>query len=146
MKKNNLLNILVFSAIVVSVFFVMKQTIFAADSTPQQDALKYLQVGSNSAGFTEPPEDPRKIAVKVINIFLGLVGSIFVYLIVYSGYLLLNSRGESDKVEKAKKTIFGAMAGLVVILLAYSITNFVGTKSQEIINNDGSGPQMYEPK
>lgn len=114
--------------------------------TSKADALKYLKAGSASAGYTEPPEDPRVIAARVVQIFLGIVGSIFVYLFVYSGYTLLSSQGEEDKISTARKTMTGAVVGLFIILLAFGITYFVGKAGQEITEVNGpQTPEKYTP-
>lgn len=62
---------------------------------------------------------------RVINIFLSVVGIILVVLLVYGGYLWMTARGEEDRVKEAKSTIRNAVIGLVIILLAYSISSFV---------------------
>ena len=71
---------------------------------------------------------------RVIKIFLSLLGTMAIFLFVYSGYLLITSHGESEKVTKARKIMTGAVIGMLLILLSFSITNFVGNKLQENIN------------
>lgn len=140
--------ILILFVCVVSVFnpLTVRAEKIVDDTAPQDKALEYLKAGSKSAGFDEETKDPRLVAVEVIKIVLGLLGSIFVFLFVYSGFLLLTSSGEEEKITKARKTMFGAVSGLAVILLAYSITNLIGKKSQEIIGSgDVATPQKYNP-
>lgn len=64
----------------------------------------------------------------VINIFLSVIGVILVVLMVYGGYLWMTARGDDDRVKQAKQTIQNAIIGLVIILLAYSISSFVVNK------------------
>ena len=45
--------------------------------------------------------------------------------IVFGGFRFAVSQGDSGKVKKAKDTIMYAVIGLVVVLLAFAITNFV---------------------
>lgn len=61
----------------------------------------------------------------VIKAFLGLLGIIFVGLIVYAGYNWMTASGESEKIETAQKTIKRAIIGLIITISAYSITYFV---------------------
>lgn len=69
--------------------------------------------------------DPRTIAVRIINIGLGVIGIVLVALILYAGFIWMTSAGEPDKVGKAKKILINAVIGLVIILSAWAITRFV---------------------
>ena len=69
--------------------------------------------------------DPRNTIVSIINISLGLVSAVCTGLIVYAGYLWMTAGGNDEQVGKAKKIITGSIIGLIIILLAYSISNFV---------------------
>jgi len=61
---------------------------------------------------------------EVINIFLGLIGVIFVGFMVYSGYQWMTAGGEEEKVTKATARIKNSAIALAIILLA-----FVGTRT-----------------
>ncbi|MDP2708800.1 MAG: hypothetical protein Q8O93_01995 [bacterium] len=61
----------------------------------------------------------------VISAFLGLLGIIFLILIIYAGYNWMTAQGDEDKVTKAKDTLARAIIGLIIIIAAYSITYFV---------------------
>lgn len=61
----------------------------------------------------------------VISAFLGLLGIIFIVLIIYAGYNWMTAGGEEEKVSKAKDTLTRAVIGLIIIIAAYSITYFV---------------------
>lgn len=60
-----------------------------------------------------------------INVFLSVLGIIFVVLIVYAGFLYMTAGGDDDGVKKAKKLLSQAIIGLVIIVAAYAISNFV---------------------
>lgn len=60
-----------------------------------------------------------------IQVFLGLLGIIFLVLVLYAGFLWMTAAGESDKTDKAKKLLTQAIVGLVIILAAYAISGFV---------------------
>jgi len=62
---------------------------------------------------------------KIIRTILGLLGIIFVVLMVYAGFLWMTARGESDPVDKAKSIIQQSIIGVIIIFLAYAITGFV---------------------
>lgn len=69
--------------------------------------------------------DPRVIATQIINIALGLLGTIMVVLILYGGFLYMTSGGEAKKVESAKKVLTNSIIGAVIILSAWAIASFV---------------------
>jgi amino acid transporter len=60
-----------------------------------------------------------------IQAFLGLLGMIFLVLILYAGYMWMIARGEEEKVEKAKDTLTRAVIGLIIVVGAYAISYFV---------------------
>jgi len=89
-----------------------------------------IEAGAKTGGLGEPVA-PQMMFVNVIKIALGLFGSVFLALIVYGGFLYINSRGEEETAKKAQKIITGAIIGLAIVLLSYSITLFVGTKTTD---------------
>lgn len=60
-----------------------------------------------------------------ISAFLGLLGIIFIVLIIYAGYNWMTAGGDEEKVTLAKQTLARAVIGLIIIIAAYSITYFV---------------------
>ena len=64
---------------------------------------------------------------ELIGVILGFVGVIFLILIIYAGITIMTANGNKTKVEDARKTITGAVIGLIVILSAYAITAFMGS-------------------
>ena len=90
-----------------------------------QDPLVNLQntgIGGNpqDAGTTLP-----QFIGNIIRVLLGLLGIIFVVLMVYAGFLWMTARGDSKSVDKAKDIIKQAIIGLIITMLAYAITGFV---------------------
>ncbi|OGL72294.1 hypothetical protein A3D69_03800 [Candidatus Uhrbacteria bacterium RIFCSPHIGHO2_02_FULL_54_11] len=61
----------------------------------------------------------------IINVILGLLGIVFVVLVIYSGIQYMLSRGESKKVEEATGNIRTAIIGLIITVAAYAISNYV---------------------
>ena len=61
----------------------------------------------------------------LISAILGVLGIIAVILILYGGFIWMTAVGNEDKVDKAKKLIFAGIIGLVIILSAYAIAQFV---------------------
>ncbi|MFH1170965.1 MAG: pilin [bacterium] len=74
--------------------------------------------------------DLKATVINVINWVLGLLGIIAVIMILVGGFQWMTAAGNEEKVEKAKKIISAAIVGLIIILLAWAIVNFViGTTS-----------------
>lgn len=67
---------------------------------------------------------PELIGV-IISLVLSLLGIVFFILIFGAGLKWMTAQGNSEKIDSAKNTIQGAAIGLVIILAAYAITNFV---------------------
>jgi len=61
----------------------------------------------------------------IIKAVLGMVGILFFLIIVYAGLTWMIARGNTEKVDKSKDMIEGAVIGLIIILAAYAITKFV---------------------
>ena len=61
----------------------------------------------------------------VSNIFTFVAGSIAVIMIVVGGVRYTTSGGDEKNVKAAKNTILYSIVGLVVVMLAYAIVNFV---------------------
>lgn len=61
----------------------------------------------------------------VIQAVLGLLGIIFLILIIYAGFNWMTAAGEEEKVTKAKETLNRAIIGLIITIGAYAISDFV---------------------
>lgn len=78
----------------------------------------------NSSPFEENFTIGAAVAT-IVKAFLGLLGIIFIFLMVLAGYHWMTAAGDEQKVTKAKDTLRTAIIGLVIIVAAYSITYFV---------------------
>lgn len=83
-----------------------------------------LCVGQQAYGPGEPLS-PVTIVANIINVFLGLLGILFVVLLLYGGFLWMTARGDSKQVDKAKDLIKEAVIGLTIILSAWAVSYFV---------------------
>lgn len=62
----------------------------------------------------------------IINFGLIASGVVAVIFIIIAGAKMVTSGGDQKKVDGARKTMTWAIIGLVVILLAFAIVNFLG--------------------
>lgn len=91
-------------------------------------------------GLTQ--NDPRAIVGRIINVVLGVLGTIATVLIFYAGFLWMTAGGEEEQVTKAKTVLYSSIIGLVIILSAYAISTFVVRQIYSATSgvNYGSGP------
>jgi len=66
----------------------------------------------------------------IIQAFLSLFGIIFMILIIFGGYKWMMAAGREEEVKKAKDIIRAAVIGLVIVVMAYSISYFVASNIQ----------------
>jgi hypothetical protein len=61
----------------------------------------------------------------IIAVFLGLLGVIFVILMIYAGYNWMTAAGNVEKVTKAKDTMRAAILGVIITAAVYAIWFFL---------------------
>ena len=92
------------------------------------DVLRGGQEEAFTTGAGYEPADKltlSQIVGTVIQAFLGLLGVIFVVLMIYAGYNWMMAQGEEEKVVKAKDTLKRAIIGLAITVGGYAITYWV---------------------
>ncbi|HBU27755.1 TPA: hypothetical protein DEB00_01405 [Candidatus Uhrbacteria bacterium] len=70
-------------------------------------------------------QDPRIIIANVIRVILGFLGIVAVGIIMYGGFVLMTGSDREGVVAKAQSIIVNGVVGLVIILSAFAITQFV---------------------
>jgi len=63
----------------------------------------------------------------VIKPVLGLLGLLFLVLMVYAGTMWMTAMGNEKRVAKAKDIMIAALIGAVIVVAAYTLTNFLFT-------------------
>lgn len=86
----------------------------------QQEGLNTV---GEAAGLSQA--DLLTIIGNIINVFLGLLGVVFLILTIYAGFLWMTSAGNEELVGKAKNILKSAIIGLIICLAAYAITTFI---------------------
>ena len=82
--------------------------------------------GVGTGGYSTVGE--TTLAAKVgtgISGLLGLVGTIFLVLVIYGGFTWMLAQGKEEKITKAKTIIIDASIGLGITLAAYIITRTI---------------------
>jgi hypothetical protein len=67
------------------------------------------------------------LMVRVSQIILGLTGSLSLLAFVYGGTLFLISSGNKEMVEKGKNTIIGAVIGIFIVFMSYTLIGYIFT-------------------
>ncbi|OGH62287.1 MAG: hypothetical protein A2848_01060 [Candidatus Magasanikbacteria bacterium RIFCSPHIGHO2_01_FULL_50_8] len=63
----------------------------------------------------------------VISVALSLIGFVFLGLALYAGYKWMTAQGNTKDVDTARDTLINATIGIILIVAAYAITNFIFT-------------------
>ena len=79
-------------------------------------------IDQNTAGIPSASSFSIKNILNAVYLWAGIIA---VIVIVIAGFFYVFSRGEAQQVTRAKNAILGAVIGLVVIILAFAITNIV---------------------
>ncbi|MCX6739856.1 MAG: pilin [Candidatus Parcubacteria bacterium] len=109
------------------------------DSTPISSGVQ--KFGSAAFG-SEQPTNIFSLIAKVINAALGILGIVFVILMIYGGYTWMTAMGTEEKIKKAKAVITQAVIGLVIIISAYAISSYVLNALYYASQGDGGTPQQ----
>jgi hypothetical protein len=81
-----------------------------------------------SAGTTDPITGPNGILKKVSLVLATVAGITAVVIIIVGGFQIVTSAGDASKVASGRKSILGAIIGLIIVVLAESIVLFVVNK------------------
>jgi len=81
--------------------------------------------GQTATGLGLSQNDLKRTLGNVIKTVLGFMGIIAVGLVIYGGIVWMTAAGDDGKIEDAKKIIYSAVLGLIIILFSYAITTFV---------------------
>lgn len=85
-----------------------------------------LKESAQEAGLNTTGGLPQ-ILGNIIGAFLGILGTVFLVIIIIAGIRWMTSSGNEEQVTKSKNMIIAAFLGIVVIFLSYAIVKFLGT-------------------
>ncbi|MCX6797946.1 MAG: pilin [Candidatus Falkowbacteria bacterium] len=111
----NLLSLAIVMFLILPVFAFVRSASAVIDPGTQEIAQE-IQLGS---------DDPRLIVARIINTAMLFLGIIAVVLILIAGFKWMTAGGNEDKVSEAKKLMGAGIIGLVIILAAWGIAQFV---------------------
>jgi type IV secretory pathway VirB2 component (pilin) len=120
------MNKLTIKKIAAGILTVMVLSIFAL---PAVVSAQDLDLGlENAAGIGLGDKDLKDSINSIIQIILSFLGILAVIIILWGGFIWMTAAGDDTKVGKAKSLIISGIVGIVIILSAYIIANFVITQ------------------
>jgi len=118
---------------------------FASVAAPALAVDSSLQAGLKSAAPPELQAGETNLPVLIGNIIgslMAIVGALLFVYLLYGGFTYMTAGGDETKVKNAVAIIRNTVIGIVIIVLAYAISNFVvGTLS----NATKAAPQGAAP-
>ena len=97
-----------------------------------------LDATAGAAGLPSGVDLPTVLG-NVIGTALSMISVLFFGLMLYGGIMWMTARGKSENTQKALDTIIAAIIGVVIVLAAYAITNFVFSNVQSGAGGAGGG-------
>jgi hypothetical protein len=83
------------------------------------------KIDPSSIGINNPTKDANAALAGVLGTVYAWAGIVCIIIIVIAGYYYTTSSGDSAGVTRAKQAIIGAVVGLIVIMMAFVVTQFV---------------------
>lgn len=124
------------SLVALTIFLFIPFIVFAAPNVSAPDpcdgkvglqaATCRSKYAGTDAGFRTDGEYTLIGAIgTIVQGLLGLLGVLFLILIIWGGYQWMVAGGEEEKVTHAKSTLTNAIIGLAVVLGAWAIYSFI---------------------
>lgn len=114
--------------------FTLPHAVCAQDSastttSPANTSIYTSELGgaANAAGVPTADQSILAIIGTFISALLGLLGVIFLILVIYAGILWMTAAGNGDQVKKAQHILRDGVIGLIIILSSYAISYAVLT-------------------
>jgi hypothetical protein len=117
MKK--ILSLFILTAL--SILFVQNASAQLLTNTDALEEMTNLTATTANLGDM----DIGVLVAGIIKVALGLLGIIFIILIIVSGFRWMMAGGNEEQIKKAQTIIKNAVVGLIIVMAAYAITYFV---------------------
>ena len=89
------------------------------------DLYKGLRRGDSCQVRIDSAQDGIKVLANIIQVILAVSGLLAVAFIIIGGIMYITSLGDPAGTAKAKQTIYYAVIGMVIVLIAYGIVEFI---------------------
>jgi hypothetical protein len=103
---------------------------------PKQTAgSMYTQVGcltTNLPDFTQPGAAASLVTTLLQSVIFPTVGGIAFLYVLYGAFIIATSQANPERLNQGKKTVIGAIIGVVFTIMSIFITNFVASNILKI--------------
>lgn len=133
----SLISLVAVSSLIFINFIIVNQPLIAQASLQNPNsqlaeasgAVLEVKTGVDEAADTAGIEllggSAESLAGKIINTLLAFLGVFFLILTIYAGFLWMTAGGDEKKTTKARQILTNAVIGLLIIVIAYLLVNFV---------------------
>jgi small-conductance mechanosensitive channel len=121
---------------IISMATLQFMLVMFAFAKPFDSVTKNLKKTAKDAGYETQNVDEATISGaigQVVQLLLGFMGVIFAVLIIYGGIVWMTAGGDESKVTQASTTIKNSVIGLIIVMSAYLITQWVSDALEVII-------------
>jgi hypothetical protein len=89
-----------------------------------------LTTAAGGAGYdtSQNGGNLTRIIGSLINTALSLLGVLLLLYLLYGGFIWMTAGGDEAKVKKARALITNTVIGLVIIVIAFALSNFILTQ------------------
>ena len=89
------------------------------------ELLAAVKLNPSDIGYDNPIKSPDTAFANILTIVYAWAGIVAVLVLVIASYLFVTSRGDPAQMKRSKDAIRGAVVGLIVVILAFTITQFI---------------------
>lgn len=147
MRKKYFLKLSI-SFLTIFLFLFLPLTTIKADS--KTTILEGLNKTANNAGIETSSDVTANTLANsigvIINYLFGLLGVVFLTVVLVGGYVWLTAGGNEENIGKAKKWVINGINGMIVIFLAYALVYVIlFALNQAVTNPPDTSVQIYDP-
>ncbi len=129
--KSSLLKKLLLTVLAGCTFWMLTQGAFAAIQIP--DTLRPTNLPDWDTAAATDTDHPETAATQTIILFVGnmvsqvllFMATIAIVFVILSGANYIFAFGKDERIERGKRGLFWSLAGLLIVLLSYSIVQGV---------------------
>ena len=128
MIKNSLRNIIYSLLFITCLVFASLVKPVSAFTCPEKTVRVGESVSALSECNVEKTEGDKSLMSNVsmlINVFASVMGFLAIGMIIYGGFMLLTAQGDPARIKRGKDVVLYSVIGLILVVLAYAIVNFV---------------------
>ena len=128
MIKISLRNIIYSLLFITCLVFASLVKPVSAFTCPDKTVRQGESVSALSECNVEKTEGEKSLMSNVnmlINVFASVMGFLAIGMIIYGGFMLLTAQGDPARIKRGKDVVLYSVIGLILVMLAYAIVNFV---------------------